>query len=264
MQLVEIDQDGVRLKFYVHNRGDVASDEIRRSGKVYCPQQIIDQMVTARQQGRVLRLADIGSNIGSCAVLGGALGHKVWAFEPVPPNYKALAQSVVINNLQDSVQLVPCAAGNTSFSSVINVLDGNYGHSMVGAKQPLPEFNYTSETIHVIRADKALGATAIDLMKIDVEGYEFQAIQGLAELFSDEVRKPKYVLMEYSPHLLRLQGVNPAYKVLWLLHNHGYDLSYAESSTPINAAELHKVDRTNRDFFDIIAQLRGVAKEVTP
>ena len=143
----------------------------------------------------MLRLADIGSNIGSCPVLGGALGHKVWAFEPAPANYNVLAQSVVINNLlQDSVQLVPCAAGNTSFSSVINVLDGNYGHSMVGAKQPLPEFKYTSETIHVIRAaDEALGATSIDLMKIDVEGCEFRAIQGLAELFSDEVRKPKKI-----------------------------------------------------------------------
>lgn len=65
-----------------------------------------------------------------------------------------------------------------------------------------------------------LSQRRVDVMKIDVEGYEWNALQGASEMF--RVAPPRELFLEFSKENLRMAGVEDAAVVLdWVLaHNY--------------------------------------------
>jgi FkbM family methyltransferase len=131
---------------------------------------------------------DVGANVGFftilCARLVGPRG-KVYAFEPMPPNAKALRHNVALNGL-DNVVVVEKALSSESGTAQMFVSAWSAFHSLnvEGASKndnlgPQAREPITVQTITLDEFVEADPARAPDLIKLDVEGAELVALEGM-------------------------------------------------------------------------------------
>ena len=142
------------------------------------------------------RVLDIGANLGSYtkifAHLVGTEG-KVIGFEPNPENYQLLTINLRDEASKNIVFLHQMALGNELGTLDLFLSEENNG------KHRLYESVLCSKNsvlVDVLPGDKIVDAP-IDFIKIDVEGFEYQAILGLKTLIK---ASPKLlILMEFAP-----------------------------------------------------------------
>lgn len=140
---------------------------------------------------------DIGANIGLHSLFAACLLQrrggkgKVYAFEPVPKLRDQLLRSIALNGFEN-VQTFDYAVGNENKSSTIFHNMGN-----MGASSLVPSFDGSvGSNIQIKRLDDEFGTGGrVHFIKIDVEGYECQVIDGAKELIS--AQKPVLVI-EFS------------------------------------------------------------------
>jgi FkbM family methyltransferase len=151
-----------------------------------------------RQQGKPVNFFDVGANIGHHTLFMSSHADRVFSFEPffVVRNEmeRKLAHAGVSN-----VTVFPVALGDQNQSAAFSPPTGaNQGTGTLG--EILPD-NASSDkiSVEVIRGDDFLAANhlpPISLLKMDVEGFEEKALEGLREtLWRD--RPP--IFMEIQP-----------------------------------------------------------------
>ena len=125
---------------------------------------------------------DIGSNVGFFTVRAarrlGTRGHVI-AIEPHPKRFDMLRTNIALNRL-DNVTCVPYAAGSANGHTTIFEPDHSFGpHPMDVSCLAVGDtaFEVEMRTIDTILA--AIKAPPLSLVKIDVEGYEPQVIDGM-------------------------------------------------------------------------------------
>jgi FkbM family methyltransferase len=137
---------------------------------------------------------DIGSNVGYYSVkLGAIVGPtgRLYSFEPNPELYPFTRENLTINGLLGHCTPHDFGLGAESGSATLN-----FGHSNMGGgslvKEPSEQFN-NSVQVQVRRLDDVLHTVSgVDLMKIDVEGFEPQVIKGSAAILS---RSPRCAML---------------------------------------------------------------------
>jgi len=199
---------------YVHEKGDLVSDSITHSGRVFCDQGVVTYFELSASRGIKLTFLDIGSNVGSCAILAASLGHFVWAFEPLPMNYGLIERTLRQNDYFDGrFQLIKCGASNKKGNFDIYTLPHNKGHSTL-FKQIRPDFVEESKTYVQYKCcteliDEAIPDNIIvDLMKIDTEGHEYFVLEGATNLISNKSRTPLFIYYEHYGPLMTSHGAN--------------------------------------------------------
>lgn len=127
---------------------------------------------------------DIGANIGLWALrlaeLVGDSG-KVYAFEPISSNIKLLTNNILISGLDNRVQVIPSALGNTE-STLKMYIPADPGSSSINPQSVEDK----EENIQVRRLDEIWenqGFPNISFVKIDVEGSEPFVLEGGADFF---------------------------------------------------------------------------------
>jgi FkbM family methyltransferase len=180
---------------------------------------------------------DIGANIGAhtlhLAKLVGPAG-RVLAFEPTDFAFRKLQRNIELNP--------PLAGRITAYNCFLAAKDGD----------PLPQSIYSSwplvseselHTKHLGRAmptrsastrsvDSVLeeaGDPSVQLVKLDVDGFECEILRGAAKLLS--VQKPVFV-MELAPYVLEERGASLA-ELLSLLTSNGYRLYDERTLQPL-------------------------------
>jgi len=147
---------------------------------------------------------DIGANVGFYSLLFSLNCKHVFAFEPFPRNLSYLERMCRINGL-DNVTVLPFAVsdhvGFSSFQAGANCALGKLDRS---GGQPVA-------TISCDEFARLYGVTP-SIMKIDVEGGEFDLLRGARELLSDA--KPDILLSTHGDKLRQ--------DCLALLKGHGY------------------------------------------
>lgn len=125
---------------------------------------------------------DVGANIGCTALLFGETAGTVHAFEPSPTTCSYLARNVALAGF-GHVQVhnfgLGSQAGETSLTFSPNNRSGGFVSDQTQAGS-----DHTTETIRIRTLDEALPALGIgkvDLIKIDVEGFEGHVLRGAAE-----------------------------------------------------------------------------------
>lgn len=136
---------------------------------------------------------DIGANIGVYSLIAAARGATVYAFEPVPENLEFLRRNCELNHA--NVNIVPVAIGEKTGRVNIDIKDsiGTHSVSQSGA------LSVKLETLDNFTRKHKL---TVDLIKIDIEGYEAHAFEGISKL-------PPLVFLEFSAKLLRGAGSSP-------------------------------------------------------
>ena len=143
-----------------------------------------------------MRVVDIGANIGYYLLLFekyiGSEG-EVICIEPSVENLSELKKNIEINRFVN-VKL---------FDVAIGMDDGTTG-LRVGINSGVVEKNQGSYQVALRKLD-SLVTDKVDFLKIDVEGYEGQALKGAQEII---IRDTPLLLLEMHP------GINPACKYI--------------------------------------------------
>lgn len=146
---------------------------------------------------------DIGANIGliSLNLLSNDIQPKlIYAFEPSPDTYKRAASTLALNHI-NSIKLFSIALGDFNGQIPFNLPYGHSGGATALSKQ---DYNYLNQqgcnTIKVTcntldRFCDNHDIKHIDLMKIDVEGYELNVLNGAINVIS---RDAPTFLYEYN------------------------------------------------------------------
>jgi FkbM family methyltransferase len=183
-------------------------------------------------------ILDVGANIGMLTMpfaRAAGRGH-VWSFEPDPNNRARLAEHVGLNAL-GNVTVLPVGLGERSGSfELYKVVASNSGMNRIlqgtAADPALPH-----ATIHVERLDDlwpTLGAARLDVMKIDVEGFEFSVLRGARATIE---RFQPVLFIELVDGNLRENGASAAELVAWL-SSLDYSILEAESGRPLDPLTL--------------------------
>jgi len=165
-------------------------------------------------------LLDVGANTGSFSLLPALLpGLKVAAFEPLPSALELLVANVAVNGLNESVEVNAMALSNQEQSSA--PLQAQDDHATVGGglstlassanriNDHAPEASITPILVKVSTLDawmnrRALNAASVDVLKIDVEGWELFVLRGGRKLIE---RDRPTILIEREEHNMAQAGV---------------------------------------------------------
>lgn len=135
---------------------------------------------------------DAGANIGFLSLVAAAkVGAEgcVHAFEPVQSTFEILQENVQLNNF-NQVKLHPFGLGAKKESVHIFSEEQNRGGASI-----VNERSNQKELIQINTLDEVLRSQKVDMLKVDVEGYEFQVLKGAQNIL--ETSQP-ILILEFS------------------------------------------------------------------
>lgn len=146
---------------------------------------------------------DVGANVGvmsfNAAQIVGPQG-KVIGFEPNPRNISAFRRGIVANGF-DNVLLYPFAVSD--HREMIGVTSASNGKVIGGAMA-----TQAADVIQAVTVDEILAPEVrIDLVKMDIEGYEPPALRGMMQTLA---RHKPTMLLEFNPMCLKEQHADPS------------------------------------------------------
>lgn len=117
---------------------------------------------------------DVGANVGSYTILAGSVvGAKGYSFEPVPKTFFRLTENIRINHIEDRVKAFNLGLaqqeGTLRFTSDLDTIN----HAI-----SIKDVSSNSIEVKVTTLDKELSFVHPNLIKIDVEGYEKNVLDG--------------------------------------------------------------------------------------
>jgi len=126
-----------------------------------------------KQQGKVF--VDVGANIGRYTILLSDNFEKIIAFEPLKTNFNQLLANIELNEIAN-IEAIDRGLYNKKCTIAINYSDNDLvGASMISDFQD--KHFKKQEFIQTIMFD-SLNIDHIDLLKVDVEGVEFEFLEG--------------------------------------------------------------------------------------
>jgi FkbM family methyltransferase len=163
---------------------------------------------------------DIGAHVGAFAVLFcKSSEHNVFAFEPVSQSQELIRQTADLNHIQaERIEVIGKALGR--HSGIIEMhLDQTTGFAQV---LPTGGQFQTKLSMQVTTVDmmRTTINTRIGLLKIDVEGFEAEVLQGASKTLCGD--RP-VVLLEIHNACLAERGVSLK-RMLGEVEGHGYSL----------------------------------------
>jgi FkbM family methyltransferase len=189
-------------------------------------------------------IIDVGTNIGETLlnfakrnISGVNIG-----FEPVPFLFEKAKHNIGLNHFQNIV-LNNAALSNNNETLSFNIANEfNSGGIFLSAGN-----GDTARSVPAIRLDDYVsehGLSRISLIKIDVEGFEMNVLQGAAETLK---RFKPALFVEINDGFLKRQK-SSARELFQFLRSMNYLISYAE-----NGADVDTQESFQGRHFDIIA-----------
>jgi len=187
---------------------------------------VIQHLCTFLRPGTAV--LDVGAHIGFYSIplakrlkeLGGVL----YAFEPIQGNLEALQENVALNGLQSVVRTFDVALGNEERDVRLHFRDSGKaptGNAIIVVGRVGESFppNASARMITLDALAPSLGIRSCSLIKVDIEGYEYQFLKGAIEF----IRTTRPVIYgEFSPYWMQLQNSGSVYAARDLLSSLGY------------------------------------------
>lgn len=200
-----------------------------------------------------LHFLDIGANLGyySLLVASHCPQAKIYSFEPDRKNFNLFSTSIIYNQFQNQIQSYRLAVSNENKTIVISNLgnQANYGARFTGnTAQELRAYvhgeNPYYEEIPAVRLDDFLPDIQIDMVKIDIEGYEPFALQGMLNLLK---KNRPIILAEFAPSNLKFFGKIEPQEFLEFFTNLDYTINLIDRQGQVIAYDRN-IDQLIQDF----------------
>ena len=164
---------------------------------------------------------DIGANIGYETIWGaflvGASG-SVYSFEPIAHLAEQIKESLMLNQFSN-VHLIQKASGEKEGVATIYFHPEDAGLTSFENKLGATE----SASVEITTVDTELaGKETVTLIKLDVEGYEYESLRGAENLLK---KYHPVIVFEFSPHLYEQSEKGKSLKIFNYLHDLGYKIS---------------------------------------
>jgi len=169
-----------------------------------------------------MTVVDIGANIGYYSLLAAKLvgdRGKVYAFEPDPAYYTLLKKNTAINRLNGIIEPFNIAIGDREKKSILYL-----GQSTGTSFFKIKDITGQKVNVDVLPLDRFFAEKnwpRVDVIKIDIEGAEKIALEGMHDLIK---RNPWLkVIIELNSAFLEIAGTSPE-GLLTLLSELGFNL----------------------------------------
>lgn len=155
----------------------------------------IKELTTLRSLlGAGKTIVEVGANVGNHLVFYAQHmdARKIFPFEPNPDAVKLLTQNITINGLDgiiDDRGIGIGAGARYGRHSVVLPQDNNLGAAQLSHEN--------GGSLEVFPLDDQLGDEKVDFMKIDVEGMEFEVLEGAARMI--ERNRPMLMVEVFRP-----------------------------------------------------------------
>jgi FkbM family methyltransferase len=182
---------------------------------------------------------DVGANVGTYSVFAGKNGARVFSIEPSFLNLEILQRNIILNDLNDSVSMIPIGLGsenqlasfylskeNLTWGGAHNSLGKNLGAGGKALQEPLKIAGLCitmDEIASVFRIPKP------NFVKIDVDGLELEVLKGGIEVLSDVTS----VLIEVDDGF-----VGQDTEISSLLQSLGFDLEGTKDANHITPNQI--------------------------
>jgi FkbM family methyltransferase len=124
---------------------------------------------------------DVGANVGSYSILAGACkGVNVLSFKPIPSTFFHLQKNIKLNSLDNQVIAMNIGLADQKGSRHFSLDLDIDNHVILNNEK-----NYPSIEIDVERMDDVLDKKCPTMIKIDVEGYETQVLEGAKKIINN-------------------------------------------------------------------------------
>ncbi len=176
-----------------------------------------------------MTIIDVGANIGYYTIIASAhvkSSGKVIAYEPEHANVNFLHESIRANKFMNIIVVEEGLGDREQNASLYLDPDNKGKHSLLQSGNE----NKAQISIPVTTLDSSLtklGVSKVDLIKMDIEGWEGKALRGMAAIIH---RDHPTLLFEFVPERIRETGEDPTRLLAWL-HAEMYELSLINEKT---------------------------------
>ncbi len=196
------DIDGVRLHGFLRHRSIL--EQFAGGSYESATRRVFRELLPSADV-----LVDAGAHIGLFSILGSRYGNPglaVYAFEPDPYNQRAFRWNTALNRC-GNVNLFPGAVSDKNGNARLLVSDGTIGNSLVLGRTKIGGTHFLEvDTCALDSVLKGVPAKTL-LAKLDIEGAEIQALQGMAATLRRTQRIA--VICEVNPAALAACGRKP-------------------------------------------------------
>jgi FkbM family methyltransferase len=184
-----------------------------------------------------MNVIDIGANLGYYVILEAKLvspGGGILAIEPYPESVSLLRKNVLANRMENIVVVKEVAVGASSGYADMYTSSRTNWNSMIPFAQGQPSIR-----VEVCPVDEIEELGKVNFVRMDIEGYETEALKGMGEI----LRRDKPLLcIELHPHIVDPWQIKEALMALGEL---GYEVKYAylRKCDLIGIAKLEHVEK---------------------
>jgi len=204
---------------------------------------------------------EIGANRGYYAFLAATeLGEpaRIVALEPDPENFEALRKGIETNGFS-TISAKRCAVGDEETTETLNIAETSNSHTLQSVSNE--DEKYTGEgvetrvtQISTLIEDEGLDAQDIDVVRMDVEGYERAVFRGMEKLL--EADSDLLVFVELHPHRVPAKELD---EIVTDIEDTGLEFVHASSSakpklTGFDAVRRHLQTPDGRHTVELIAK----------
>jgi FkbM family methyltransferase len=191
---------------------------------------------------------DIGAHIGYYTLIAASLvgeEGKVFAIEPDPGNFALLKKNVEVNGYKNVILIQKAVSNRSGETALICDDEQTASHHIwrtVGDETKVVKVDMI--TLDEFFADASF---TIDLIKMDIEGAEELALQGMSRLLTNPERtRDIKIFSEFCPSWIRRCGSSPE-DYLNKLAQYGFKINIVNEKN-------NKVEAINRDEFSTICK----------
>jgi FkbM family methyltransferase len=149
-----------------------------------------------RSGSRIETVFDVGANVGNMSMRYADVfpQAEIYAFEPVSSTFQILKRNV---GSLPKVQCYQLALGSREGEQAIYLTDQDETNSLVKPEDPRGQENVSVRTVDQIVEEH--GLNHIDLLKIDVEGFDLEVLRGAESCFSRGMVSFVFIEVGFQP-----------------------------------------------------------------
>lgn len=147
-----------------------------------------------------MRGIDLGANVGYFALMEASLvgdSGRVYCIEPEPKNLRLLHKNISANGLGGIMSVSGCLVGDHNSTERLYLSEFGNVHSVSSARNTKGFVEVPMVTLDHFMDQHELRPEDIDFIRMDIEGYEVMAFQGMKKLM--ESKTPFKIFMEFHP-----------------------------------------------------------------
>lgn len=205
--------------------GDYIGDQIRARGRYEDDiLRLLECEILPRGSAGVA--LDIGANIGNHSLFLALRFDRVIAFEPNPTTRRLLEFNLALN-ATGNVDVRPVGLSNRSGSERLITHAGNLGASRIGPGTAVEAADEV--TIQLVQGDEQIGSSCdVAFIKLDVEGHEHEALQGLRATI--ERCQPIILIEQLADVIDPVTGSSPSHDLLRDLGYQAFEVRPGQSN----------------------------------